>query len=48
MRFLSLVFVNLRRHRLRALIGVAGIGFGVAAAVYWRGMRGSAFGRAPR
>ena len=31
MRFLSLVFVNLRRHRLRALIGVAGIGFGVAA-----------------
>ena len=31
MRFFSLVFVNLRRHRLRALIGVAGIGFGVAA-----------------
>jgi putative ABC transport system permease protein len=31
MRFLSLVFINLRRHRLRALIGVAGIGFGVAA-----------------
>ncbi len=31
MRFLSLVFVNLRRHRLRALIGVAGIAFGVAA-----------------
>ena len=31
MRFLALVFVNLRRHRLRALIGVAGIGFGVAA-----------------
>lgn len=31
MRFLSLVIVNLRRHRLRALIGVAGIGFGVAA-----------------
>lgn len=31
MRLLSLVFVNLRRHRLRALIGVAGIGFGVAA-----------------
>jgi len=24
------------------------IGFGVAAAVYWKGMRGSAFGRAPR
>ncbi|HEY0947164.1 MAG TPA: ABC transporter permease [Opitutaceae bacterium] len=31
MRFLSLVIVNLRRHRLRALIGVAGIAFGVAA-----------------
>jgi putative ABC transport system permease protein len=31
MRFLSLVFVNLRRHRLRAFIGVAGIAFGVAA-----------------
>ena len=31
MRFLALVFVNLRRHRLRALIGIAGIGFGVAA-----------------
>jgi putative ABC transport system permease protein len=31
MRFLSLIFTNLRRHRLRALIGVAGIGFGVAA-----------------
>ena len=31
MRFLALVFTNLRRHRLRALIGVAGIGFGVAA-----------------
>jgi putative ABC transport system permease protein len=31
MRYLSLIFVNLRRHRLRALIGVAGIGFGVAA-----------------
>jgi len=31
MRHLALVFVNLRRHRLRALIGVAGIGFGVAA-----------------
>lgn len=31
MRFLALVFVNLRRHRLRALIGVAGICFGVAA-----------------
>ncbi len=31
MRFLSLVFTNLRRHRVRALIGVAGIAFGVAA-----------------
>lgn len=31
MRFLSLVFTNLRRHRLRALIGAAGITFGVAA-----------------
>lgn len=31
MRSLSLVFVNLRRHKLRALIGVAGIAFGVAA-----------------
>ena len=31
MRFLALVVINLRRHRLRALIGVAGIGFGVAA-----------------
>ena len=31
MRFLALIFVNLRRHYLRALIGVAGIGFGVAA-----------------
>jgi len=31
MRFLALVLINLRRHRLRALIGVAGIGFGVAA-----------------
>ena len=31
MRFLALVFVNLHRHKLRALIGVAGISFGVAA-----------------
>lgn len=31
LRFLALVFVNLRRHKLRALIGVAGISFGVAA-----------------
>ncbi len=30
-RFLSLVPVNLRRHKLRALIGTAGIAFGVAA-----------------
>ena len=31
LRYLSLAFTNLRRHRLRALIGVAGIAFGVAA-----------------
>lgn len=31
MRYLVLVFINLRRHRLRAAIGVAGITFGVAA-----------------
>jgi putative ABC transport system permease protein len=31
MRHLALIFINLRRHKLRALIGVAGIGFGVAA-----------------
>ncbi|AOS46395.1 Lipoprotein-releasing system transmembrane protein LolE [Lacunisphaera limnophila] len=31
MRHLTLVFINLRRHRLRAAIGVAGIAFGVAA-----------------
>ncbi|MDB6165704.1 MAG: transporter permease [Lacunisphaera sp.] len=31
MHFLVLVLVNLRRHQLRALIGVAGISFGVAA-----------------
>lgn len=31
MRYLSLIFTNLLRHRLRALIGVAGIAFGVAA-----------------
>ena len=31
MRHLTLVFINLRRHRLRAAIGVAGITFGVAA-----------------
>ena len=31
MRHLALVFINLRRHKLRALIGVAGISFGVAA-----------------
>lgn len=29
--YLALAFTNLRRHRLRALIGVAGIAFGVAA-----------------
>ncbi len=31
LRFLGLALTNLRRHRLRALIGVAGIAFGVAA-----------------
>jgi len=31
LRYLGLAFTNLRRHRLRALIGVAGIAFGVAA-----------------
>lgn len=31
MQILSLVFTNLRRHRWRALIGIAGIAFGVAA-----------------
>ncbi len=31
LRFLGLAPTNLRRHRLRALIGVAGIAFGVAA-----------------
>jgi putative ABC transport system permease protein len=31
MRLLSLIFINLRRHRIRAIIGVAGISFGVAA-----------------
>ena len=31
MGFISLIFTNLRRHKLRALIGTAGIGFGVAA-----------------
>jgi putative ABC transport system permease protein len=31
MQVLSLVFTNLRRHRWRALIGTAGIAFGVAA-----------------
>src|SRR3954469_5758069 len=30
MHFLVLVLVNLRRHKLRALIGGAGMGFGVA------------------
>jgi putative ABC transport system permease protein len=31
MRLFSLIFINLRRHRIRAIIGVAGIAFGVAA-----------------
>jgi len=33
MRFLLLIAVNLRRHRGRAVIGVAGIAFGVAAMI---------------
>ncbi len=44
MRFLSLVLVNLRRHRLRALIGVAGIGFGVAAMLTILGIVNGAIG----
>jgi len=44
MRFLSLIFVNLRRHRLRALIGVAGIGFGVAAMLSILGIVNGAIG----
>lgn len=31
MTFLNLIFTNLRRHRIRTLIGMAGIAFGVAA-----------------
>ena len=31
MTFLNLIFTNLRRHRIRTLIGIAGIAFGVAA-----------------
>jgi putative ABC transport system permease protein len=44
MRFLSLILVNLRRHRLRALIGVAGIGFGVAAMLTILGIVNGAIG----
>ena len=44
MRFLALVFVNLRRHKLRALIGVAGIGFGVAAMLTILAIVGGAIG----
>ena len=44
MRFLALVVVNLRRHRLRALIGVAGIGFGVAAMLTILGIVNGAIG----
>ncbi len=44
MRFLALVFVNLRRHKLRALIGVAGIGFGVAAMLTILAIIGGAIG----
>jgi putative ABC transport system permease protein len=43
-RFLSLILVNLRRHRLRALIGVAGIGFGVAAMLAILGIVNGAIG----
>ncbi len=44
MRFLSLIVVNLRRHRLRALIGIAGIGFGVAAMLTILGIVNGAIG----
>ena len=44
MRFLSLIVVNLRRHRMRALIGVAGIGFGVAAMLTILGIVSGAIG----
>jgi putative ABC transport system permease protein len=44
MRSLSLVFTNLRRHRLRALIGVAGIAFGVAAMLTILGIVNGAIG----
>jgi putative ABC transport system permease protein len=44
MRFLSLVLINLRRHRWRALIGVAGIGFGVAAMLTILGIVNGAIG----
>lgn len=44
MQFLSLIIVNLRRHRLRALIGVAGIGFGVAAMLAILGIVNGAIG----
>ena len=44
MQFLSLILVNLRRHRLRALIGVAGIGFGVAAMLTILGIVNGAIG----
>jgi putative ABC transport system permease protein len=44
MRSLSLVFINLRRHKLRALIGVAGISFGVAAMLTILAIVGGAIG----
>ena len=44
MHSLSLVFTNLRRHRLRALIGVAGIAFGVAAMLTILGIVNGAIG----
>ena len=44
MRLLSLVFINLRRHKLRALIGVAGIAFGVAAMLTILAIVGGAIG----
>ncbi|MFI5357579.1 MAG: ABC transporter permease [Opitutales bacterium] len=44
MRSLTLVFVNLRRHRGRAAIGVAGIAFGVAAMLTILAIVGGAIG----
>lgn len=44
MKFLGLIWTNLFRHRLRALIGVAGIGFGVAAMLAILAIVGGAIG----